>query len=67
MLNNLALAYQHGRDTARAIELHLKSLYTQEELNDLPGIISSLNNLGNIYTNDGTYAKAEPFCAELFN
>src|SRR6188768_754205 len=59
MLSNEGAVYFAQGDDAKALELHLQSLKMSEEINDTLRILTSLTNIGGVYSNkEVTYSKA---------
>jgi len=60
-LNVQATALNFQGDFDKAIELYNRSLAINEAKNDLKGIASILNNIGNIYRKQGNFPKATDY------
>jgi len=59
MLSNQGAVYFNQGDDAKALELHLQSLKMSEEINDTLRVLTSLTNIGGVYSNkEATYQKA---------
>lgn len=57
-LNTQAVSFTYRGQNEKAIEYFNKSLKLREEVNDLPGIASSLKNISSLYRSIGDYDKA---------
>jgi len=59
MLGNIASVYYNEGDEAKSLELDLESLKISEEINDTLRIVTSLINIGTVYSNKkATFKKA---------
>ena len=59
ILNNMAAVYFNKGDEAKSLELNFQSLKIAEEINDSLRIVTSLTNIGGVYTNkEATYKKS---------
>ena len=60
----LGHVYDAKDDYLKSMEYYLKALQKREEINDIKGIASSLNNIGTVYYGRGDYIKALEYYEE---
>ncbi|MBK7667743.1 MAG: tetratricopeptide repeat protein [Sphingobacteriaceae bacterium] len=59
LYNNIATTYQKQKKLKEALKLQLKAIHIRKKLNDVRGLIMSLNNIGSLYTGLKNYSFAE--------